>query len=289
MNSSLSLEQLIPLRKSLFAVLLLLAFGRPASAADLAERTGYHRITIRHHLRRLREAGLIVPKGRRGCYVPQEQVFLLFEPQMINFFALHPIVVVNILTQLKREVLTTIIDQANEIVSPTAGDPSRNSQPVDNLWITSQGLRDRGKGKGPARNRGPFQDSGDPQNTQLEGEDLAPLAFSGAGGEDPDPQVVAALAQAGILLNQRTEGLARRPYVTRPYILGHWLRLKELGLEHHTGLLITTLESGIPAPELNRNEHLKTCRCDECHQLGFRKCFYCGQDPCACQARRKRN
>jgi hypothetical protein len=91
-----------------------------------------------------------------------------------------------------------------------------------------------------------------------------------------------ALGAAGITRNSRTERLAQREYLTPDYVTGHYLSLKSRGKGDQTGLLVTILESGAPAPPLNANRHLKDCGCQECRMLKYRTCPYCGEYPCEC-------
>lgn len=92
-----------------------------------------------------------------------------------------------------------------------------------------------------------------------------------------------ALEAAGIVRNARTEQLARRDYLTPDYVTGHYLNLKSQGKGDRTGLLVSILESGLPAPPLNANRHLKGCDCQECRMLAYRTCPYCGEYPCECE------
>ena len=91
-----------------------------------------------------------------------------------------------------------------------------------------------------------------------------------------------ALHEAGITRNRRTERLSQLPHITPEYITGHPLALQRAGKGSHTGLLVTILESGEPAPELNENRHLTDCDCLECNRLKYLKCSYCGKYPCVC-------
>ncbi len=91
-----------------------------------------------------------------------------------------------------------------------------------------------------------------------------------------------ALQQAGITPNPRTRRLAGLPHLTPDYITAHFLQLKRLGKAHQTGLLITILESGVPAPPLNANRHLKDCECEACQRLRYATCWVCGEYPCVC-------
>jgi hypothetical protein len=91
------------------------------------------------------------------------------------------------------------------------------------------------------------------------------------------------LGAAGITRNARTEQLARRDFLTPDYVTGHFLSLKRRGKADQTGLLVTILESGAPAPALNANHHLKDCDCSECRMLKYRICPYCGEYPCECE------
>jgi hypothetical protein len=79
-----------------------------------------------------------------------------------------------------------------------------------------------------------------------------------------DPRVLKAFRSAGLVLNPRTRALALMPHITPQYVSAHYAQLKASGNASHTGLLITLLEAGIPAPETYPNGHLKTCTCDVC-------------------------
>ena len=92
-----------------------------------------------------------------------------------------------------------------------------------------------------------------------------------------------ALEAAGIARNARTEQLARKDYLTPDYVTGHYLNLKSQGKGDRTGLLVSILESGLPAPPLNANRHLNGCDCEECRMLAYRTCPYCGEYPCECE------
>jgi hypothetical protein len=62
----------------------------------------------------------------------------------------------------------------------------------------------------------------------------------------------------------------RQPHVTPEYIKAHRLKLVASGKSgpKWAGLLVTILESGEPAPEINPNGHLADCECLDCH--GYR-------------------
>lgn len=79
-----------------------------------------------------------------------------------------------------------------------------------------------------------------------------------------DPRLLRAFRSAGLGLNPRTRALALLPHVTPRYVRAHHAQLKANGKAGRTGLLITILESGLPAPETYPNGHLKGCTCDEC-------------------------
>jgi len=97
----------------------------------------------------------------------------------------------------------------------------------------------------------------------------------------PPPEVVAALAQVGIGEPMRSR-MAALPHVTPEYVKAHALLAREQGLS--TGLLITRIRCGDPAPELNQLGHLRTCKCQECQSLRYRICTYCHSRPCQCEA-----
>ena len=79
-----------------------------------------------------------------------------------------------------------------------------------------------------------------------------------------DPKLLRAFRSAGLIMNPRTRALALLPHITPGYVRAHHAQLKANGKASHTGLLITILESGQPAPEIYPNGHLKGCTCDEC-------------------------
>ncbi|RPI32293.1 MAG: hypothetical protein EHM70_09300 [Chloroflexota bacterium] len=64
-----------------------------------------------------------------------------------------------------------------------------------------------------------------------------------------DPELAAAFKAAGIVLNTRTRRLAQMSHVTPEYVRAHYDELKSRRKGDITGLLIVTLESGLPAPE----------------------------------------
>ncbi len=90
--------------------------------------------------------------GDHHRQILKRKVFMLRTLERAYFFAIRSIiiivVVVNIYTQRKREVLTTITDQRQEIRSFPRSRRLREGEPVDNLWITFGTSRDRGKGIG---------------------------------------------------------------------------------------------------------------------------------------------
>jgi len=93
-----------------------------------------------------------------------------------------------------------------------------------------------------------------------------------------------AFREVGITPNRRTLRLASLPHIHPDYVTAHYLQLKRLGKAHQTGLLITILEAGVPAPPLNANRHLKDCDCEACRRLRYATCWTCGQSPCICEA-----
>jgi hypothetical protein len=90
--------------------------------------------------------------------------------------------------------------------------------------------------------------------------------------QDPNEQraIWEELRLAGIRQNARTEALAQKPGMTAGYVRAHRLQMQEQGQEgaRWTGLLITILERGEPAPE-----QAESFICRVCHQY-----------PCACEA-----
>lgn len=119
--------------------------------------------------------------------------------------------------------------------------------------------------------------------------------LAGANGGNPveseasdpvDPATWAALMAAGVTPNRRTRRLAALPHVTPDYVTAHHLALQQAGKAHETGLLITILESGAPAPPLNELRHLETCSCPDCQRLKYTRwipCFLCGGYGCTCE------
>ena len=67
--------------------------------------------------------------------------------------------------------------------------------------------------------------------------------------QDENPELLKIFQKAGITLNRRTRKLLEKPYISADYIWAHYLALKAKGKAGETGLLITILESGAPAPE----------------------------------------
>jgi hypothetical protein len=89
-------------------------------------------------------------------------------------------------------------------------------------------------------------------------------------GEKVHAGVWTELYASGIGKNPRTEALVRQSHVTSEYVKAHRTKLEASGKRgaRWAGLLVTILESGEPAPELNLNGHLADCVCTECH--GYR-------------------
>lgn len=103
-------------------------------------------------------------------------------------------------------------------------------------------------------------------------------AAAPAGGDDPRvARNLQALGEFGLLANRRTRALAAREEVSPEYIRAHaarleqQLRLRGEHLDAHPGLLLVVLESGAPAPSLNRQGHLQGCRCDACRRAAYRQ------------------
>jgi len=100
------------------------------------------------------------------------------------------------------------------------------------------------------------------------------------GPEGPDQERVArnlrAFAEFGLLPNRRTRLLAAREHISPDYVRAHaagleqQLRTKGESLAAHAGLLLVVLESGVPAPRLNRQGHLEGCRCEACRRAAYR-------------------
>lgn len=86
-------------------------------------------------------------------------------------------------------------------------------------------------------------------------------------------EILESFAEFGITPNHRTrrlaEKLAKTPGFIPDDIRAHYLELERRGKGSHTGLLITILESGAPALELNARKHLIDCDCDECKWLPY--------------------
>jgi len=78
------------------------------------------------------------------------------------------------------------------------------------------------------------------------------------------------MAEFGIMANTKTLELAGRDYMTPEYIraLGQDLKKRKNG-EYQPGLLVTILDSGVEAPELNKRGHLMDCKCDECDRARY--------------------
>lgn len=91
------------------------------------------------------------------------------------------------------------------------------------------------------------------------------------GAVDQFSEIWRELRAAGISTNHRTRALARLPHITPEYVRAHRLKLEEGGKggPSWTGLLVTILESGEPAPALNPGGHLASCKCPQCHRYSI--------------------
>jgi len=88
------------------------------------------------------------------------------------------------------------------------------------------------------------------------------------------------LALAGIGEPMRSR-LASLGHVTPDYVKAHTLLAKEQGLL--TGLLITRIRCGDPAPALNEIGHLRKCECEQCRMRSWQICAECHSWPCRCE------
>ena len=79
------------------------------------------------------------------------------------------------------------------------------------------------------------------------------------------PEIWDELKKAGIMPNDRTRRLVDNDYMTVEYIKGHVSQLKKAN-KLQTGLLITILESGLPAgdEQESANGHPRGCHCRDC-------------------------
>lgn len=119
-----------------------------------------------------------------------------------------------------------------------------------------------------------------------------PPAHGPPGGDENgsgqiDPALKDAFDQSGLVLNARTRRLAALPHMTPEYVRAHHLLLAKAGKGDQTGLLITILESGLPAPRLNPFGHLDGCKCAECRVNMHKICWYCDSYPCVCKKKKR--
>jgi hypothetical protein len=82
-------------------------------------------------------------------------------------------------------------------------------------------------------------------------------------------QNMEALAAARVVGVKRCK-LALLEHVTPGYVRAWEAQLKhEKGSRYTPGLLIVTIESGLPAPEVSENGHARGCACEECRRLVY--------------------
>ncbi len=125
--------------------------------------------------------------AQNGDHNPQflkRKVFVLRKLARIYFFAVGSIVVVNIYTQRKRGILTTITDQRQEIRSFAHLRRLREGRPVDNLWITFGRAGERGKGCFAVRGSGEDLGGGSASQKLLGFQDLHEAETSWKGVPD---------------------------------------------------------------------------------------------------------
>jgi len=82
----------------------------------------------------------------------------------------------------------------------------------------------------------------------------------------------------------RVVNVARLLEIDRSTARGYLYSLVSIGLIARPDLLVTILESSVPALPLNAKRHLSDCDCQYCRMLAYRTRPYCGENPCECGA-----
>jgi hypothetical protein len=273
--------------------LLMLRVKCPLGAREIADTLGIHEQTAASYLRRLAKLNLVARSRRKQGYVLLggsqlilEQVSQVGPPEIappekalpsglhitaqaapqeaggITFFSQNP------------------VDAREMNAAKSAGPPVEISQdqadiPADSTKITQFTADTTKKTQYPVNNNinkdmdiKLINNINDSEELLLIIDDTSKNSQYGVESEHAD--VWQELFAAGINRNPRTRALVSQPYITAEYVRAHRQNQEASGMSgpKWAGLLVTILESGAPAPELNPNGHLGDCMCLDCH--GYR-------------------
>ncbi len=280
------------------SILWALAFhGKPMGRNHLVFATGYQRDTVTKGLQNLKALGLIEYGGRSQGW---NLTSLIDQYELPGLFLGDS----SEKGEVDEDIFEVCDEEADCTFSWLFDDkveanksPSRkvhSFRKADSSPLAQSGPKDKAN-KSPQESGDPLQEAKEsPQDAQTTGCEAkkSPLAVNSVNAvvkpsptdlkdldqvkgisttttdltEGVDPRLLRAFRSAGLVLNPRTRSLALLPHITPDYVHAHYAKLKADGKASRTGLLITILESGIPAPETNPNGHTATCTCDMCHR-----------------------
>jgi biotin operon repressor len=244
------------IKKNAIVLMLMIRLNKPVGETELSDKLAMSPKTVRAHLRQLSEAGLIARSYKHEGYILTAYGHQTVLPA--------PDPPAELPEPAKEEpAATKFEDNSGSDCEIETGKIYRFESSTTTINTSSELKEDITVGveekRGETGKNYRFVPDNPPENPPAQG---------------VDPELLEVLQQIGITLNKRTRKLLEKPYITADYVWAHYLALDANGKGRQTGLLITILESGAAAPELNRNKHLADCDCDECSQLYFHKLYH---------------
>lgn len=164
----------------------------------------------------------------------------------------------------------TLTSRARQLILPVDNSAEIVDNPVDNLLVSPQEYAGRS-----AQSTSPIIITTTIDSSKGGGLKTIDPAKSAQAtspwNEKKNIAKVQALLKAGVMKNGRTEKLLALAHITPLYIQAHHRCLVESKRGRETGLLITILESGAPAPKLRANGHTIQCNCEDCLRYKYRE------------------
>ncbi|MGE5223315.1 MAG: MarR family transcriptional regulator [Omnitrophica WOR_2 bacterium] len=277
MQNPPAIQLLHLIKKTAVVLMLLFHLGRPSGETEIASLLAMDISTTRRALRSLEQAGFVIRSQIRNGYSLTEfsrQLFPVETAQNARFSGGT--------AQNARFAPASVINFKS--LNPDQDQTVIESQTAQNARLSIETEQNARLNEETEQNARFSPEVGDPPS-QPDNEGPPVPAAPVEKLPLPPAAVLAELVASGITLNKRTRSMAALPHITPEYIRAHRQQLKAQGKAGKTGLLITVLESGIPAPELNPTGHLKGCDCPECAPPGFSSliCPECYTHPCQCE------
>lgn len=245
------------LRRTAGVFLVLMRLNRPVGEAEIASVLDMSRKTIRAHLRSLAAINLVTRTHFHTGWTlthAGRQMFLSPSPSP-QPGKNYPVLKATTTAAVKNLNLKKDKDSESLTAAEEEAGGFKDSH-EDRVKITQFEENDWGKfTQSENQDRGEITQSDELSTSHPQEDSTEP---------DLDDEVWQALLEAGITPNARTLRLAELEHITPEYIRAHHMGLQSANKGLQTGLLITILESGAPAPELNDRGHLTTCTCDAC-------------------------